>query len=98
VGIVFTHSARDQFLVAIEDLRRKGPRAAAAFRQQSDQALKRLLQAPESGDTLPEFPDLPYREIRVSSHRFVYRVHEGDVWIVAVRPRGERITQAPEEP
>lgn len=98
MGIVFTLSAREQFLVAIENLRREKPGAAAAFRQGADAALRDLLRSPASGGVPPEFPDLPYREIVVASHRFLYRVHEGDVWIVAVCPSAERLRRAPEEP
>lgn len=36
-------------------------------------AVERLVQFPKSGHRLPEFPDLPYREILVKNYRVVYR-------------------------
>lgn len=39
---------------------------------------------PHSGRTLPEFPDLPFREVIVAPYRFFYRVKGKTVWIVAV--------------
>jgi plasmid stabilization system protein ParE len=33
---------------------------------------------------LPEFPDLPFREVVIAPYRFFYRVKENTVWIVAV--------------
>ncbi len=47
-----------------------------------------------SGRRLPEFPDLPFREVIVAPYRFFYRVKEKTVWIVAVW----HIAQLPKEP
>jgi plasmid stabilization system protein ParE len=33
---------------------------------------------------MPEFPELPYREVIISPYRFFYRVKGEIVWIVAV--------------
>ena len=33
---------------------------------------------------VPEFPDLPYREVIVRPYRFFYRVNDPVVWVVAV--------------
>ena len=44
----------------------------------------RLEQFTESGRRLPEFPELPYREVIVPPHRFFYRVRGQTVWIIAV--------------
>lgn len=33
---------------------------------------------------MPEFPDLPYREIIVSPYRFFYRIKDATVWVVEV--------------
>jgi len=43
---------------------------------------------------VPEFPDLPYREVIVSPYRFFYRIKEATVWVVAVCHGA----QPPEEP
>jgi toxin ParE1/3/4 len=90
----FTPTARAQFLAAIAYIRRDNPRAAARFRQRAEHALRRLEQFPESGRILPEFPDLPYREMIAAPYRFFYRVSGGTVWVVAVWHGA----QLPEEP
>jgi len=82
--IVFTPSARDQFLRALAYIRREKPSAAVSFRHKAEKALSRLQDFPNSGRTLPEFPDSHYREVIVPPYRFFYRVKGNVVWIVAV--------------
>jgi toxin ParE1/3/4 len=82
--IRFTLSARDQFLHALAWIRKDRPRAALAFRRRAEDRLSRVLDFPESGRLVPEFPELPYREVIVSPYRFFYRVEGDTVWIVAV--------------
>ena len=82
--ILFTPTARTQFLAAISYIRRDKPSAATRFRQRAEKSLKRLLKYPESGRPIPEFPELPFRELIVPPYRFFYRVKEDVVWIVAV--------------
>jgi plasmid stabilization system protein ParE len=94
VRVRFTPTGRAQFLAAIAYIRRENPAAAARFRQRAEQALRRLEQFPESGRVVPEFPDLPYREVIVPPYRFFYRIKEAAVWVVAVWHGA----QPPEEP
>lgn len=82
--IRFTPSGRAQFLAAITYIRRERPVAADAFRRRAERILLRLQRFPQSGRTLPEFPDLPFREVVVAPYRFFYRVKGKTVWIVAV--------------
>jgi len=82
--IRFTPTARTQFLSALTYIRRDKPSAAARFRQRAEKALKKLLKYPESGRHIPEFPELPYREVIVPPYRFFYRIEDDIVWIVAV--------------
>ena len=82
--IRFTPSARDQFLEALAYIRQDDRRAALRFRQHAETVLKRLKTFPDSGRILPEFLDLPYREVIVSPYRFFYRVKGEMIWIVAV--------------
>jgi toxin ParE1/3/4 len=70
VRVRFTPTGRAQFLAIVAYIRRENPTAAARFRQRAEEALRRLEAFPESGRVVPEFPDLPYREIIVSSYRF----------------------------
>jgi toxin ParE1/3/4 len=82
--IRFTPSGRSQFLAALAFIRRDDPAAAARFRRRAEIALRRLQRFPGSGRVLPEFPELPYREVLVRRYRFFYRTEGGTVWIVAV--------------
>jgi len=94
--IVFTPSARDQFLQALAYIRRDKPSAAFSFRQKAEKAFLRLGDYAESGRTLPEFPDINYREVIVNPYRFFYRVKDDVVWVVAVW-HGAQIPDNPAE-
>ena len=90
----FTPTGRIQFLAAIAYIRRENPAAAQRFRARAEEILRRLQRFPESGRIIPEFPDLPYREVIVRSYRFFYRVRDPNVWVVAVWHG----TQLPKDP
>lgn len=92
--VLFTPSGRNQFLAAIAYIYRENPAAAVAFRRKAEKVLSRLRKFPQSGRVLPEFPDLPFREVIVAPYRFFYRVKGKNVWIVAVW----HSAQLPEEP
>ena len=81
--VKFTPTAQRQFLEAIAYIRRDKPSAAVSFRRMAEEKLKRLDRFPESGRRIPEFPDLPYRELIVRPYRFFYRIEIHVVWIVA---------------
>ncbi len=59
--------------------------------------MRRLSRFPQSGRFLPEFPDLPYREVIVLQYRFIYRVDNASVWIVAVRHAARLVDRLPDE-
>jgi len=80
----FTPSARRQFLDAVGYIAAENPGAARAFRRRAETRLRKLERFPESGRSIPEFPDLPHREEVVSPYRFFYRVQGRIVWVVAV--------------
>ncbi|MFW8602001.1 type II toxin-antitoxin system RelE/ParE family toxin [Desulfobacterota bacterium M19] len=92
--ISFTPTARNQFLQAIAYIRRDKPSAATSFRKKTEKTLSRLIDHPESGRPIPEFPDLPYREVIVTPYRFFYRVKDDTVWIVSVW-HGAQLPQQP---
>jgi len=93
--IRFTPTGRVQFLAAIAYIQRDNPTAASRFRQKAEQKLRRLESFPESGRHLPEFPELPYREVIVAPYRFFYRIDGKTVWIVAVW-HGAQIPKKPD--
>ena len=82
--VLFTPSGRNQFLAAIAYIYRENPAVAVEFRHKAEKALSRLRKFPQSGRILPEFPDLPFREVIVTPYRFFYRVKGKNVWVVAV--------------
>ena len=82
--VQFTPSARNQFLSALAYIRKDKPSAAVDFRQKAEKTLRRLEELPASGRIIPEFPELPYREVIVSPYRFFYKVKGSIVWIIAV--------------
>jgi toxin ParE1/3/4 len=82
--IQFTPSARSQFFSALSYIRRDKPSAAVNFRNRTEEILRRLENFPESGRIIPEFPELPYREVIISPYRFFYKIKADVVWIVAV--------------
>lgn len=81
---LFTPSARLQFLEALEYIQKDNPSAAVDFRNKAEKSLSHLASFPEPGRMLPEFPDLPFREVTVQPYRFFYKVKVDAVWIVAV--------------
>ncbi len=90
----FTASAKIQFLSALSFIRLDNPQAAIDHRNRAESVLRRLEEFPESGRIVPEFPELPYREVVITPYRFFYRVKGNIVWIVAVWHGA----QLPEEP
>lgn len=92
--VLFTPQARAQFLAALAYIAADNPEAARALRIHADASLSRLADYPESGRVLPEFPELPFREVVVAPYRFFYRVRDDAVWIVAVW----HSAQIPDEP
>ena len=90
----FTPTARAQVLSAVVYIRRDNPEAARRFRNRAETALRRLERFPESGRRMPEFPDLPHREVIIGPYRFFYRIWGKVIWIVGVWHGA----QLPEEP
>lgn len=84
MNLKFTPSARAQFLEALEYIRRDNPAAARKFRVKAEDVLRRLEEYPESGRSIPEFPELPHREVIVRPYRFFYQIVGTTLWIAAV--------------
>lgn len=94
--VQFTPLARAQFLSALSYIRKDKPTAAVNLRKRAEKILRRLEDFPESGRIIPEFPDLPHREVIVPPYRFFYRCKNNVVWISAVW-HGAQIPEEPEE-
>jgi len=83
-AVRFTPQARAQFLAALAYIAAENPTAARDLRLRAEASLSPLTDYPELGRVLPEFPELPFREVIVPPYRFFYRVKDDAVWIVAV--------------
>ncbi|GAB4255020.1 MAG: hypothetical protein Kow00129_15960 [Thermoleophilia bacterium] len=79
-----TPAAREQLLEALDYLRQDRPTAAGDLLDRVGTALSRLSGFPHSGRPIPEFPDLPYREVVLAPRHLFYRVVGETVWVVAV--------------
>ena len=84
VTVTFTPAAKKHFLEAVAYIKRDKPDAARRFRHKVEGTLRRLSDFPESGRTIPEFPNLDFREVIVQPYRFFYKTTGTGVWIVAV--------------
>lgn len=82
--VQFTPSARSQFLAAIAYIKRDNPEAATQFRLRAEDILRRLEKFPDSGRVIPEFPELPYREVIIAPYRLFYRKEADTIWIAGV--------------
>ena len=92
--VLFTPKGRRQFLKAVAYIYRDNPSASLSFRNKAEKTLSRLTKFPESGRLIPEFSDLPFREVIVRPYRFFYKVKDEIVWIIAVW----HSAQLPEDP
>jgi len=94
VKVRFTPSAEAEFLSALGHIQRDNPKAALDLLTRANAVLSRLARFPDSGRAIPEFPELPQREVIIPPYRFFYRIKGKTVWIVAVRHGA----QVPEQP
>lgn len=79
----FTLQAEGQYLEALGYIGAKNPAGAETVQRRAETVVALLREHPHSG-AIPEFPDLPHRELPVPPYRFFYRVLDDTVWIVAV--------------
>jgi len=105
VKIRFANTARISLHTAINFIHQDNPAAATNFLEHNpaaatnflervEKTLRRLEKYPESGRQIPEFPELPYRELLILPYRFFYRIDGKTIFIVAVWPTA----QIPTEP
>jgi len=97
VNVRFTPAAERQFLNAVAYILAERPSAARRFYARAKKTLKRLERFPSSGRHIPEFPELPHREVIVPPYRFFYRVQDKTTWIVAVW-HGAQLPNHPSDP
>jgi len=84
VRVRFTPQADQQYLEALRYLHSKSPTGAMSVQQRAEAVIAQLREHPYSGHAIPEFPDLPHRELPVPPYRFFHRVVDDTVWIVGI--------------
>ena len=62
--------------------------------RRAEALIAQLREQPYSGHVIPEYPDIPHRELPVPPYRFFYRAIDDTVWIIAVW----HSRQLPEQP
>lgn len=82
--IRFANTAKISLHSAINFIHQDNPTAAANFPGRVEKTLRRLEKYPDSGRRIPEYPELPYRELLVLPYRFFYKVEGKIIYIVAV--------------
>lgn len=90
----FTPQADRQYLEALRYIHSKNPAGAMTVMRRAEAVIAQLREQPYSGHTIPEYPDLPHRELPVPPYRFFHRVVVDTVWITAVW----HSRQVPEQP
>ncbi len=69
---------------ALGYVRAQSVAGAETVQRRAETVVRLLSEQPYSGHAIPEFPDLPHRELPVPPYRFFYRVVDDTVWIVGV--------------
>jgi plasmid stabilization system protein ParE len=90
----FTRQADRQYLDGLSYIRTKNPAGALTVMRRAEAVIAQLREQPHSGHAIPEYPDMPHRELPVPPYRFFYRIIGDTVWIVAVW----HARQLPEQP
>jgi len=93
VKVRFTPSGRRQFLSALAYIQQDKPSAARRFLKKAEKSLKRLEKFPDSGRLVPEFPELPFREVVIPPYRFFYKRKGSTVWIVGAWHSAQSVRQ-----
>jgi plasmid stabilization system protein ParE len=93
----FTPRADRQYLLALRYLLERNPSAAVGLQTRVEAALTQLREHPESGHAVPEFPDMPHRELPVEPYRLFHRIVGDTVWIVAIW-HARQLPEEPDEP
>jgi plasmid stabilization system protein ParE len=90
----FTQQAERQYLEALRYIASRNPAGAVTVMRRAEEVVAQLRAHPHSGHAIPEYPDLPHRELPVPPYRFFYRIGDDGVWITAVW----HARQLPDEP
>jgi len=84
VKIRFANTAKISLHSALNFIHQDNPTAAVNFLERVEKTLRRLEKHPESGRRIPEYPELPYRELLVLPYRLFYKIDGKRIIYVAV--------------
>ena len=84
--VLFSPSARREFLEAVRSLKRDEFYKALQILSHVKSQMLQLRMYPQSGRRIPEFPIQPYREWTMGPYRIFYRTQNQIIWIAAVWP------------
>ena len=94
--IIWGEDTLSDLEVIYDYIARDSPRYARQQVERIGNAVERLYQSPESGRRLPDFPQLPHREVVVGNYRVVYRYDpERDVVNIVMVVHGARLLKKP---
>jgi addiction module RelE/StbE family toxin len=85
ITIIWADRAQKDLQEIVQYARQNSLAAARKLAGQISEKTTRLESFPESGRHLPEFPNLPYREIIVGNYRVIYIYKKDTVSILTVR-------------
>ncbi|MBF0445342.1 MAG: type II toxin-antitoxin system RelE/ParE family toxin [Magnetococcales bacterium] len=67
----FTPTALEEHLVAIKFIRQKNPKAAWDYLEHVEKVLEQLKLFPNSGRSIPEYPNTGYQEVIIPPNRYI---------------------------
>lgn len=82
--LLLTDSGRRQLHAAVETIHRRDRDQARQFRAQIESLLTAPDEIGQRGTPLPEFADLPFREVHIDDYRFFFRAEGNTLWLAGV--------------
>ncbi len=79
-----TEGARGQLRAALLAAARRDPNEARELLKGVEEALRSTDLLDTEGHPLADFPQLPFREIRIGEHRLFFRCEQKTVWITGL--------------
>jgi len=82
--VLLTGSGCRQLRTAIETIHSRDRDRARRFRAETESLLTTPDEIDRRGAPLPEFADLPFREVRIDNYRFFFRAEGNTLWLAGV--------------
>jgi len=84
MNVLLTISGRWQLRAAVEAILRRDREQASQFRAEVESLLADPRAIERRGAPLPEFTDLPFREVPINGYRFFFRSEGETLWLAGV--------------